>query len=156
MKKSVEEKQQIILKEVGMKGIESRLETLFFCVAFYEPVRVRVQGLQCYLELNWKYVRSSNFIYFYLWLSVPADPCDTSICSHLRQRCEVVDGLATCVCSEACPLTLIPVCGSDGYSYPNNCSLEVEACTSGRNLTVIALGECGNLPSFGFRSIVLP
>jgi len=73
---------------------------------------------------------------------VPADPCDTSICSYLRQRCEVVDGLATCVCSEACPLTLMPVCGSDGYSYPNNCSLEVEACTSGKNLTVIAMGEC--------------
>ena len=71
-----------------------------------------------------------------------------------------MDGLATCVCSEACPLTLMPVCGSDGYSYPNNCSLEVEACTSGKNLTVIAMGECGKLPhhsvfvpSYSFRCI---
>ena len=34
MKKSVEVKQQIILKEVGMKGIEIPQETLFFRVAF--------------------------------------------------------------------------------------------------------------------------
>ena len=40
---------------------------------------------------------------------------------------------------------MMPVCGSDGYSYPNKCTLEVEACISGKNLTVAAMGECGNL-----------
>ncbi|XP_068725068.1 uncharacterized protein [Montipora capricornis] len=73
---------------------------------------------------------------------VPTDPCDTSICSHPLHRCKVVQGLATCVCMEACPLIMMPVCGSDGYSYPNKCTLEVEACISGKNLTVAAMGEC--------------
>lgn len=81
-----------------------------------------------------------------LRLLVPTDPCDISLCSHPRHHCKVVDGSATCVCSELCPLILQPVCGSDGKSYPNNCSLEVEECITGKELTVVALGECGKLP----------
>ena len=74
---------------------------------------------------------------------VPTDPCDISLCSHSRHQCQVVDGMATCVCNEICPLILMPVCGSDGQAYPNNCSLEVEACVTGKELTVVAMGECG-------------
>lgn len=55
----------------------------------------------------------------------------------------MVDGKATCVCSQLCPLILRPVCGSDGKTYPNSCTLEVEACISGKDLTVISEGECG-------------
>lgn len=78
-------------------------------------------------------------------MSVPTDPCDIALCGHPRQHCEVVDGLATCVCNELCPLILMPVCGSDGQSYPNDCNLEVEACVTGKELTVVSKGECGNL-----------
>lgn len=75
---------------------------------------------------------------------VPTDPCDISLCSHPRHFCMVVDGMATCVCQQACPLILLPVCGSDGQSYPNNCNLQVEACMTGKDLTVVSMGECGN------------
>lgn len=74
----------------------------------------------------------------------PTDPCDISLCSHPQHVCRVVDGMATCVCQQACPLIMQPVCGSDGQSYPNNCSLQVEACITGKDLTVISMGECGN------------
>ena len=71
------------------------------------------------------------------------DPCDISLCNHHLHYCKVVDGMATCVCREICPLILLPVCGSDGKTYPNNCSLEVEACMTGKDLTVASEGECG-------------
>ena len=74
----------------------------------------------------------------------PTDPCDISLCSHRKHVCRVVDGMATCVCQQLCPLILLPVCGSDGKSYPNKCSLEVEACMTGKDLTVVSIGECGN------------
>ncbi|KAJ7381020.1 hypothetical protein OS493_004615 [Desmophyllum pertusum] len=73
---------------------------------------------------------------------VPTDPCDFSLCSHPLHSCKVVNGMATCVCRQICPLILLPVCGSDGQSYPNNCSLEVEACMTGKDLTVVSMGEC--------------
>ena len=79
-----------------------------------------------------------------LALLVPTDPCDFSLCSHPLHSCKVVNGMATCVCRQICPLILLPVCGSDGQSYPNNCSLEVEACMTGKDLTVVSMGECGN------------
>ncbi|XP_078366590.1 uncharacterized protein LOC144650724 isoform X3 [Oculina patagonica] len=70
------------------------------------------------------------------------DPCDISLCSHPLHFCKVEDGMATCACQQVCPLILLPVCGSDGQSYPNNCSLEVEACMTGKDLTVVSMGEC--------------
>ena len=75
----------------------------------------------------------------------PTDPCDISLCSHHLHFCKVVDGMAKCVCRQVCPLILLPVCGSDGQTYPNNCTLEVEACVTGKDLTVASMGECGKL-----------
>jgi hypothetical protein len=41
----------------------------------------------------------------------------------------------------ACPLNFLPVCGSDGQTYPNECSLKC-AKKLNRNLEVFAQGEC--------------
>ena len=89
---------------------------------------------------NWK---SYYFTDVTVFLAL-TDPCDISLCSHPLHFCKVVDGMATCVCQQICPLFLLPVCGSDGQTYPNNCSLEVEACVTGKDLTVVSMGECGN------------
>ena len=71
------------------------------------------------------------------------DKCEKKVCQDPRQYCRVVNNTATCICSEGCTADWSPVCGSDGETYPNECSLEVEACKAGKNLRLIKSGECG-------------
>ena len=71
------------------------------------------------------------------------DPCSRMECPDPRQHCRIVKGAATCECNEVCTADWNPVCGSDGTTYPNECSLEVEGCKTGENLTMVKSGECG-------------
>ena len=71
------------------------------------------------------------------------DPCEVSICSHKRHKCEVKNGTAVCVCNLACTREYAPVCASDGKTYPNKCFMEVESCESGLPLRVVRPGKCG-------------
>lgn len=71
------------------------------------------------------------------------DKCSNKTCPDSRQYCRVVNDTAICECNEMCTFEWNPVCGSDDRTYPNQCNLEVEACKSGRTLTVVKSGECG-------------
>ena len=73
------------------------------------------------------------------------NPCEVSLCSHKRHRCEVQNGTASCVCNTACTLEYNPVCASDNNTYPNPCGMEVAACQSGERLRVVKPGRCGKL-----------
>ena len=35
-----------------------------------------------------------------------------------------------------------PVCGSNGQTYPNNCSLVVDACKTGQDIKFVHNGPC--------------
>ena len=73
------------------------------------------------------------------------DKCTKKICPNSRQYCRVVNDTAICECNEICTFDWRPVCGSDGTTYSNNCSLEAEACKTGKMITVIKQGECGEI-----------
>ncbi|EDO40367.1 predicted protein, partial [Nematostella vectensis] len=51
------------------------------------------------------------------------------------------DGKATCECSEDCPKTLKPVCGSDNNDYDNECLMQARACSTPPHSTCKAVGD---------------
>ncbi|XP_033120069.1 four-domain proteases inhibitor-like [Anneissia japonica] len=46
------------------------------------------------------------------------------------------------VCDERCPLEFVPVCGTDGTTYPSLCVLNAVACESQPDLDLDHNGEC--------------
>ena len=50
---------------------------------------------------------------------------------------------AVCVCPPTpCTLEFVPVCGSDGKTYPNSCVMRVTACEKSQNITLASQGDC--------------
>jgi len=45
-------------------------------------------------------------------------------------------------CPEVCPSNYDPVCGVDGYTYSNECQLEVASCNSPIPISIVSQGEC--------------
>src|SRR5688572_1387186 len=50
----------------------------------------------------------------------------------------------TCVCNTVCYYYYYPVCGNDGKTYYNDCYLQMEACTTDKNIKMDYYGSCTN------------
>ncbi|XP_067139289.1 agrin-like isoform X1 [Centruroides vittatus] len=72
------------------------------------------------------------------------DPCEGVECPA-SQVCQLDENRnPICRCNAICSPDFRPVCGSDGKTYTNECSLRVEACKSRRSLRIIYTGECSS------------
>ncbi|RHY74916.1 hypothetical protein DYB38_002109 [Aphanomyces astaci] len=60
--------------------------------------------------------------------------CDVRANVHVRQ--------ADPECPQACLEIFQPVCGSDGVTYENECSMKRDACAKHIKLTVVRQGDC--------------
>ncbi|XP_048581312.1 uncharacterized protein LOC5512067 isoform X7 [Nematostella vectensis] len=71
------------------------------------------------------------------------NPCEGFNCSSPPySSCQAKDGKATCECSEDCPKTLKPVCGSDNNDYDNECLMQARACATNKTITAHRNGYC--------------
>ncbi|GBO17385.1 Agrin [Araneus ventricosus] len=73
-----------------------------------------------------------------------SDPCEEVECPA-TQVCQLDNNRnPICRCNSICSPDFRPVCGSDGKTYINECSLRVESCKSRRSLRIIFSGECSS------------
>jgi len=67
--------------------------------------------------------------------------CDESSCKYGGVCKEDGDSLK-CACQFQCHTNYIPVCGSNGDTYQNECFLRRAACKHQKEITVVARGPC--------------
>nr|KAF6498228.1 transmembrane protein with EGF like and two follistatin like domains 2 [Rousettus aegyptiacus] len=67
--------------------------------------------------------------------------CDTNTCKF-DGECLRIGDTVTCVCQFKCNNDYVPVCGSNGESYQNECYLRQAACKHQSEILVVSEGSC--------------
>lgn len=92
-------------------------------------------------------------------ISVDASPIIATNCNELEcysgGHCSEIGSLH-CECPSVCPedLPAVPVCGSDGQTYDNECELRLYACRHQADVVTQAFGHCRG--GFTERSPYMP
>ncbi|XP_059489125.1 agrin-like [Neocloeon triangulifer] len=73
-------------------------------------------------------------------------PCNHHQCPFGGQCVDKGDGVPHCRCP-TCPSVFAPVCGSDGFSYDNECKLRQEGCVRKAQITILYDGLCDGCKS---------
>ncbi|KAM4737420.1 agrin isoform 3-T3 [Anableps anableps] len=73
-------------------------------------------------------------------LNTPS-PCLTKTCEH-GAVCVVKNDEPVCECTEACPQTSDPVCGSDDQTYRSPCEMRAMGCTLQKHIRIQHKGPC--------------
>lgn len=83
-------------------------------------------------------VNSHNYLTSDAYIKVLPNPCLNAHCGAL-EVCLNEEGVARCACPslESCSNEpLHPICGNDCISYFNLCTMKVQACTTGQNISI--------------------
>ncbi|NP_001090692.1 tomoregulin-2 [Xenopus tropicalis] len=67
--------------------------------------------------------------------------CDTNTCKFDGECLRIGDSV-TCDCQFKCPHDYIPVCGSNGVTFRNECYLRGAACKQQTEILVVSEGSC--------------
>lgn len=70
------------------------------------------------------------------------DPCLKKVCQFYSRCVKAADNSVSCVCPSACTKDYQPVCGTDNFTYTNNCTRIVAACTTKKDIGILKNMAC--------------
>ncbi|XP_046851485.1 collagen alpha-3(VI) chain-like [Xenia sp. Carnegie-2017] len=94
----------------------------------------------------------SNVVITTITNGLLADVCAATYCQHGADCIRQFDGTAKCVCRQSCSENYLPLCGSNGKTYINECTMKRESCLWKLEISLKHSGVC--VPSIGTNLVI--